>query len=84
MKYRVVLVQSAQKEFNKAPRNIQEKVLLVFGALETNPYSGKPLRGEYAGVWTMRAWPFRVIYEIIEAALVVTVIRVRHRKDAYR
>jgi len=56
----------------------------VFGALAENPHRvGKPLRGVLSGRFSARRGDFRVIYEIHEAVVVVRVIDVRHRRDAY-
>lgn len=45
---------------------------------------GKPLTRELMGWWSARRGPYRVLYEIDEAELVVRVLRIEHRADAYR
>jgi mRNA-degrading endonuclease RelE of RelBE toxin-antitoxin system len=40
--------------------------------LETNPYIGKPLRGELSGKWSLRIGDFRIIYTIDERQKTVT------------
>lgn len=44
---------------------------------------GKPLRDELAGRYSARRGEFRVIYEIHDDIVVVRVISIRHRRDAY-
>jgi mRNA interferase RelE/StbE len=44
---------------------------------------GKPLRDELAGRYSARRGEFRVIYEIHDERVVVRVITIRHRRDAY-
>jgi len=44
---------------------------------------GKLLRDELAGRYSARRAEFRVIYEIHEDVVVVRVISIRHRRDAY-
>lgn len=44
---------------------------------------GKPLRGNLAGRFVARRGDFRVVYEIHEDVVVVRVISIRHRRDAY-
>lgn len=52
--------------------------------LSVDPYRvGKPLRDELAGRYSARRGEFRVIYEIHEDVVVVRVISIRHRRDAY-
>lgn len=45
---------------------------------------GKPLRGDLAGVWAARRGSYRVLYRVREAPREVIVVRVEHRRDAYR
>ncbi len=45
---------------------------------------GKPLRGELAGIWSARRGTYRVLYRIAEDRREVVVLRVEHRRDAYR
>lgn len=52
--------------------------------LAENPYVGKALHGDLAGFRSIKAWPFRIVYEIVEKRLVVKVLRIRHRKEAYK
>lgn len=45
---------------------------------------GKPLRGELAGIWSARRGTYRVLYRIAEQPREIVVLRVEHRRDAYR
>ena len=55
------------------------------GALVAAPQRvGKPLRFEMAGVWSARRGTYRVLYRINEDTHEVVVLRVEHRRDAYR
>lgn len=45
---------------------------------------GKPLRGELAGVWAARRGTYRVLYRVREESHEVIVVRIEHRRDAYR
>ena len=45
---------------------------------------GKPLRGELAGIWSARRGTYRILYRIVEAKREVVVLRIEHRRDAYR
>ena len=54
-------------------------------ALTTNPHRlGKPLRGDLAGLWSARKGTYRVLYRINEDFGEVIVVRIEHRRDAYR
>ena len=45
---------------------------------------GKPLRDDLAGVWSARRGTYRILYRIREDLREVIVLRVEHRRDAYR
>lgn len=45
---------------------------------------GTPLRGDLAGLWVARRGTYRVLYRIHEERREVVVVRVEHRRDAYR
>ena len=54
-------------------------------ALTHHPHRvGKPLRDDLAGVWSARRGTYRVLYRIHEDLREVIVLRVEHRRDAYR
>ncbi|MDQ3422116.1 MAG: type II toxin-antitoxin system RelE/ParE family toxin [Actinomycetota bacterium] len=45
---------------------------------------GKPLRGDLAGIWSARRGTYRILYRIAEPQHEVVVLRIEHRRDAYR
>jgi mRNA-degrading endonuclease RelE of RelBE toxin-antitoxin system len=54
-------------------------------ALVADPHRvGKPLRQDLAGVWSARRGTYRVLYRINDNLREVVVLRVEHRRDAYR
>jgi len=56
----------------------------VSGPLLDNPYRvGKPLRFELEGYHSARRGHYRVIYRIDDGEVVVEVIKISHRGDAY-
>ena len=53
--------------------------------LMENPHRvGKPLRNDLSGVWSARRGTYRVLYRIHEKRREVVVLRIDHRRDAYR
>ncbi|WP_131745829.1 type II toxin-antitoxin system RelE/ParE family toxin [Frankia sp. Cppng1_Ct_nod] len=54
-------------------------------ALVTAPRRvGKPLRFDLEGIWAARRGTYRILYRINEDKHEVVVLRVEHRRDAYR
>ena len=57
----------------------------IAGPLRVDPHRvGKPLREPLAPLWSARRGEYRVLYRIIERRLVIEVVSVVHRRDAYR
>jgi len=84
MPYEILIRPSAQKEIRSLPRDDQTRVIAKIEALARNPRPRgvKKLRGE-KDLYRVRVGDFRVIYQIQDRALVVLVLRVRQRGDAY-
>lgn len=72
----------AVKDIKKLSIPEKRKVIRKLQALAKDERSGKPLKGEFEGLWSIRAWPFRIIYEIRKKDIVV--YTVKHRQSAYR
>ncbi|HUD08974.1 MAG TPA: type II toxin-antitoxin system RelE/ParE family toxin [Candidatus Saccharimonadales bacterium] len=75
---------NAQKKLDKLPKADYHRVLAAFSILSHNPFIGKKLKGEYAGSYSYRVWPYRIIYDIYKKELLVLVVRVGHRQRVYR
>jgi mRNA interferase RelE/StbE len=59
----------------------------VYPQLRTNPFFGpniKKLKGEFAGIYRYRIGDFRLFYTIRKQQILVVVIDLERRKDAYR
>ena len=84
MKFQIILPKSVQKELNRLPDEIVNRILARLTAMETNPRPPdvKKLKGRDA--WRIRVGDYRVIYEIHDRALQIIVITVGHRRDIYR
>lgn len=60
-------------------------VEFMTGALVENPQRvGKPLRGQLAGIHSARRGTYRILYRINEDLREIVVLRIEHRRDAYR
>jgi mRNA-degrading endonuclease RelE of RelBE toxin-antitoxin system len=80
----VILSKITQKQYEHLPKKEQLKVRKKFLFLEENPTAGKKLTGELAGIRSLRAWPYRIIYEISDARKRVEVHKITHRQGAYK
>jgi mRNA-degrading endonuclease RelE of RelBE toxin-antitoxin system len=68
------------------PEGVAAAVLeFVTSALVENPHRvGKPLRGDLDGIYSARRGTYRVLYRVNEMKREVVVLRIEHRRDAYR
>lgn len=80
----VVLSKNAQKEFEHLPKIEQIKIMKKLVSLEQNPYAGKKLTGELKGIYSLRAWPYRILYEINQDIKRIEVHKIAHRQGAYK
>jgi mRNA interferase RelE/StbE len=84
MRFQIILPKSVQKELNRLPDDIVDRILALLAGLETTPRPPgvKKLKGRDA--WRVRVGDYRVIYEIHDRALQIMVITVGHRRQVYR
>lgn len=82
--YRIEWKRSATKDLRRLPSETIAKILAVVDALASNPYptNVRKLTG-FEHTYRIRVGDYRVVYDIHSSVLVIDVIRVRHRKDAY-
>jgi len=81
--YRVTLSPAAEKFLRKLDRAQQIRVGNKLLELERHADLGKPLCGPLAGCWSLRIGQYRAVYCIQEQQLLVLVLRIGHRKNAY-
>ena len=83
-KYSAVLSKRAQRQLDKLSNDVAAPIFLAILALEENPRPPgyKKLKGREG--YRIRAGDYRVIYEIVDAQLVIDVITIGHRKDVYK
>ena len=85
--YELVLTPPAiQAVRSGLPEGVAAAVIeFLTGALVENPQRvGKQLRGDLAGIHSARRGTYRVLHRINEVQREVVVLRIEHRRDAYR
>ena len=83
--YQIEIKPSASRELEKLPRQVIPRIVATIKELAENPYPQgvKKLTG-FDRTYRIRVGDYRVLYDIYENRLVIEIIRIRHRKDAYR
>ncbi len=84
MRYRLSIRRSADKELRSIHPQERERIIGAIRDLadDPRPAAAKALTGVDA--WSLRVGRYRVIYEIEDDLLLVTVIKIGHRRDVYR
>ena len=84
-KYLVVIAPTAKKEMARIPKTTLERIVKAIDSLadDPRPHGCLKLEGQ-ENRYRIRVGDYRVIYSIEDDVLRVLIIRVRHRKDAYR
>ncbi|MEK9149974.1 MAG: type II toxin-antitoxin system RelE/ParE family toxin [Candidatus Desantisbacteria bacterium] len=81
--YRIRYESSVRKELDSIPDRYYQRVeeaIMALG-LEPRPFGVKKIRPDD---WRIRVGDYRILYEIDDKRKMVTIYRVKHRKDAYR
>ena len=81
--YEILFFKEAQKFFNKLDNSSQKQIAKKIEQLKINPKEGKPLTGNLAGFWRVRADKYRILYRIQNDKLLVLIIDIGHRKNIY-
>jgi len=82
MSYRLETTRRFEKGFRKLASDLKRRVDKEVRLLETQPYSGKRLRGEFEGTFSLRLGDYRVIYWVDEFAKRIILLTVAHRRES--
>ena len=82
--YQIDWKSSARKELRKLPSDMIQKIMAEVESLGENPFPPgcRKLTGSEQ-TWRIRIGNYRVIYNVLSSILVIEIVRVAHRKDAY-
>ena len=83
--YTIRWKESAIKELRGLPRPIISRIVPLVDALAENPFPAGVVKLAGADrTYRVRVGDYRVIYTVESQVLLIEVVRVRHRRDAYR
>lgn len=83
--YQIEWKRSALSELKQVDRQAVARIVSAVESLSSTPFpSGvRKLQGS-RHTYRIRVGDYRVIYEVVQSHLLILILRVRHRKDAYR
>lgn len=88
-RYSIAETESFQKKIHKKEyRNVYKKLReYVYPLIKRNPFYGpniKRLKGEYSEYLRYRIGDYRLFYKVDNQKIIIFIIDIIHRKDAYR
>ena len=83
--YSVQFTSSGRSAHRRLPPDVRQRIDPVLDSLSENPrpFGVVKLQGS-AQLHRIRVGQYRVIYQIDDAARLVTITQIRHRRDVYR
>ncbi|MGV3723171.1 MAG: type II toxin-antitoxin system RelE family toxin [Actinomycetota bacterium] len=85
MAYDIQWTPRAVKDLLELPKSVQERILSAVDPLAEDPRPpGARKLVDQDGRYRIRVGDFRLFYEIYDGVLVIVVVKVADRKDAYR
>lgn len=83
-RYEIVFRRSVAKDLDRIPRRDVRRILKAIRSLadDPRPPQSRKLTGDEK--YRLRCGIYRVLYIIEDDRLIVCVVKVRHRRDAYR
>lgn len=82
----VIFADKARKEFLKLDKPIQKQIQIFIVKLqgfEDPRSSGKALAGNLVGRWRYRVGDYRLICEIDDDKILITILKIGHRNKVY-
>jgi mRNA interferase RelE/StbE len=84
-RYAVEFRPAALRQLRKLPRDALRRIQAATEALRDEPRpEGAAKLGGAHDLWRIRVGDYRVVYVIADDVLVVTVVRIGHRREVYR
>jgi mRNA interferase RelE/StbE len=86
LSYRIEFRPAAYRDLKDLPKDILDRISRKISALAENPRPPgvEKLAGSGEAFYRIRVGDYRVIYKIGDKVLRIIIIRVKHRREAYR
>jgi len=83
--YRIDWKKSALRELKRLDKQVVPRIVEAVEGLSDKPIppGARKLKGSDHS-YRIRVGNYRIIYELLKSRLVIQIVRVRHRKEAYR
>jgi mRNA interferase RelE/StbE len=82
--FSIRIKESAAKELKRVAKPERTRIVATIDRLAESPHLGTALKGDMRGLRRIRIGDHRVLYEVRGDELIVLVVRIAHRGDAYQ
>lgn len=85
MPYTVLLRPAAERDLKKLPLGVRSRIKEVLLGLEQNPRPpGMTKLTDSSNLWRIRSGDYRILFEVDDMTRTILVLRIAHRREAYR
>lgn len=81
---KIVFTKSSEKELLSLEKTLREKIFIKIGFLAETPFPPGFQKLEGGKGYRIRIGDYRVVYNILKDRLVILILKVAHRREAYR
>lgn len=82
--YRIVIKKSAAKEIEKIQKQDRIRIVEKIRSLSSDPHPSGSKKLSRKEKYRIRQGNYRILYQVIDDALVINVVKVGHRRDIYK
>jgi mRNA-degrading endonuclease RelE of RelBE toxin-antitoxin system len=84
MAFELRIKPKAEKNIDKLGEKDKLRVIIVLDDIKRDPFSGKKLHGNRAEQYSVRVWPYRIVYKIYKERHEIEVTDFDHRGSVYK
>jgi addiction module RelE/StbE family toxin len=81
---KVIYSKTSLKQLKKLPKIKQIEALKKIEKLKNDPEAGKKLKGPLKNFRSLKAWPYRIIYQYSEDNKMIFINVIQHRQSVYK
>jgi mRNA interferase RelE/StbE len=83
-KYQAFVSTLSKKFLDKIDKKSRKRLMLAIELIIDNPKKGKRMTGHLKGKLSWRVGEYRIIYQIIEERLHISIVKIGLRKEVYK
>ena len=83
-RFEIRILPSVREDLRGIPKDTVRRILGTIEGLATDPRPPVCKKLTATNLYRLRSGSYRIVYEVNDAEAVVIVVKVGHRKDAYR